>query len=850
MIIINNITIPFEGTTDLLLLSRLFNEMESYSFPFGIPWCDELKKATYYSNHPDTDIIGNSFTCTISCEGLTLSGLITITDCSDDELEVAFVDNATFYGKITNKLLTELRDEIIELGIDKPKTLSDSLKEDNYKFVCPPFNNSKITEGWGLNVPEQCNVFNTTTEQLDSENKIIVPMPYLWHIFRRIFNDNGYTINSELQQNDYYKKLFVYSNVSIARQSYSKHTFEFENWTVIKITNEEEPILSVLIPMETKTYSVLTKDDTEPVMIYEPGELPPSSNPQKCMQTAPKNTKPITITNFRNLITRCPVRIYSSNPATNKTTIEPSDKILFESSWTDGPGEWIEFQKNDDGTFEELERGTIKYPAPIKNTDVFMFLSQTMTELNNRAIQFECEEDGSYNVNFGGLTYDFKIPFIDSTDFRKNPRLLYSITKIIKGATTKIYIDEEFEQTGSQFVSIIGGRIETGDTPVKFYCDGNIYNCKKTGLQDFTNQNLFKIRSVSNDKKCLTVEIDTQTWGDDILSSSLGLKVYTAFSDYIYPAHTSYGYEDINLTKHLPNIEIVEFLKAIQNYLGWICFVNEATSTCYIKRIDKILSSTNVIDLSKYASSISFNVNEASEFGLSLVPENDNSFSEIKELPEDAIIKSQVATPIDLPEIENDGVFRLVVSNNYIYQFTYQIMGSGGIWKKYSYNIKMVEGRKEFQESIASHLFYDNQNNQENIIKSEQAGTNYALWNYLERNTPLLIGHYEGLKQIGEVKKPLVSISDPLFSNLEHNLTLDKGTNLYDKIWKPYFYWQEKIRRDGIVTIQWPAYIISSLKLWEKIKIGTTCCLVKEIPVSMDHKTDKLSFGETKVVRC
>lgn len=866
MIRLNGIDIPYEGTTDINILVPLFNDMDSYSFPFTIPWSDELRLATNFADHPDTDLIGNEYSLQLSGGGLYFSGICTITDNTEDGLEVAFIDNGTFYGKIKDKLLTELADDIRLLGIDKIKTLSDSLKQEGYDYVCPPFINSKIAEGWGINVSEKCNDFDTETGKLSTSNRIIAPMPYLFYAIKRIFHDNGYQLISSLFQNNYYSKLFLYSNVSIVNFTFDRHLNDYTGWDIIKISNEKEPTATVLVKYnETRNIRKLDQDSSRPVVFNDMpnvGEDPiPITDFGRCVLTHPLNNAPVTITDILNLTTYYALRIISSNPLTNKTTIEANDKFVIEGNWTDGPGEWIDIERRDDDKFYELQRGTEAFPSPVKRETVYRIGTPLMPELHDRNVQFECDEDGSYNANYGGYTFDFKIPFVDSTDFAVLPRKYYSVKKITKGYPTTIFFNEEFETTRELWlkrndplrINFVGGRIQENKSPqgallpMTIYVDGNTYYFQHIP-DHYSVQNTFQVLNIGVDKKSITLMLDTSSWGDDILNFPWGLKINN-LANSIAPTYPAYSYEDINLTKSLPNIKITDFIANLQKYLGWFFFVNEATNSCTIERIDRIFSSVEATDLTEYASPIRFASNEADNFGLRIAPENEAAFESVKELPTDAVIKPTVATLNALPEIEENGAFRLVTATNCWYRFTYQMMGSGGVWEKYSDNISLQKGEESFNETIASHIYYDETQNPP-LIKSEQAGTNYKLWDLQERATPLLLAHYEGMHLIEEKQRPVVSVNNPQYSTFEHNLTLDKSACLYNKIWAPYFYWNKNIRRDGVSIIQYPSHQLASMQLWKKIKIGSTNCLIKEIAVTMNHKTDSLSFGETKLVRC
>jgi hypothetical protein len=173
------------------------------------------------------------------------------------------------------------------------------------------------------------------------------------------------------------------------------------------------------------------------------------------------------------------------------------------------------------------------------------------------------------------------------------------------------------------------------------------------------------------------------------------------------------------------------------------------------------------------------------------------------------------------------------------------MMGSGGMWEQYTYNIYNQRGEESFIESKMSNAFV--RKGSPNVLESHQAGINYRLYDFIERVCPLLLAHWDGIDET--TKLPGISI-DKINETQPHSLMLNGDLNLYDQIWAKYFYWNKYIRRDGTIVIQWPKEVISTLPLYKKFKTGSTKFLVKSIAVDMDHENDQLTFGDSEIARC
>jgi hypothetical protein len=840
MIRINNIEIPFSGTISLKLLSPIFNAEDSYSFPVTLPYSDELREALMYADHPDSDLVDKTFPAEISGKGRTFTCICYITDCTDEGVEVTFIDKSTFWGKVSGKYMTELADDIINLGSSPLKNL---IGIGSGKYALPTALLSKLSENWGISIPDLVNYQSGSEMMLSDGCRAIVPMPYLHYAIKRIFNDFGYKVEGNIMENSYYKKLFLYNNVSIVDYVFSEgddyyspsYIPENLQLTIINISQEKEPIIKIRIresriPENTSDYFELAPNDTTPSI----KDVENIHHIQ--LNTSTANTSDVIIENFSDIpsiLEYNEFTIYSSNPQSNKTIIKSNSFFSLVEDWTDSVNAWIKIKKSSStGLFEEVSRylePESYYNPRFSVYDVVRLHLYEFPELDGKYVQLEPQsEKVEYDYNYQGLVFEYKIKNIDTSNYNRYKRIIYSISSAKKLDTpildTAYPYNYRLTLDGEYSSILLWGRI-------KIYKKDKRAYIVKVSYIDKEDKKIIHI--------CSTEDIDA----DSYVMISLGYWWVTPSQctyEQLVKAKTTYNVNNINLTKHFPNVLVPDFISNMKNYLGWYFFINENSKLVSAKRIDEIIKSGEVIDASAFSSDLYLAANENESAGIRLSVSDDSAFENVKALPADAVVKAPVILVSDLPVNEDNDVYRVVTSENKIYHFTWYQLGTNGTWEEYGDNYTMERGKESFIESNACFAFVSQTRGPAGmpILISTQPGANYKQM-YLDHPAPMLIAANDGG----------LACIDAIDATQEHTLLLDGDKSLYDVVWKPYLDRMNKYRRDGTANIYFPPEVFNQFQFWQKLRIGSTNVLVKSIDVTLNNDTDEFEFGEAEVIR-
>jgi hypothetical protein len=236
MIKINNIEIPFSGIIQLTEVNTAVVDESTWTFPFVVPFCDELTDAIGFIHLPESyNMIGKSFQMIIEISFKHHEGICTVTSVSEEGVEFSFIENTDFYTLANATKCTDLSPEVVSFN---KNDIADTLTNpDKYPFIFAPCKTTNFGKELGLDFDNIAGIDYSIINQ-SKDSPIVIPFLKLNKALAMLFKNSGITLASNSLSN--LKDIWVYNNLNTKWLYFGVPDNNWYAW-LVSITAGDEP---------------------------------------------------------------------------------------------------------------------------------------------------------------------------------------------------------------------------------------------------------------------------------------------------------------------------------------------------------------------------------------------------------------------------------------------------------------------------------------------------------------------------------------------------------------------------------------------------------------------------------
>jgi len=636
MIRINDIEIPYSGTIELTVLNTAVIDESTWTFPFTVPFCDELTEAIGYIHLAEShNVIGKKFKMVVELQFVRHVGECTCSNVTTEGVELSFIENTDFYTLANKTNCTDLNPEYITI----PQTdIADTLTNpDNYDYIFAPCKAAKFGETIGIDFDNIGGVDYSVINQ-SKDAPLVIPFVKLNKALAKVFSDSGITLASNSLK--LFSDIWLYNNFNLKWLYFGFNDTTPYAW-LVSITSGNDPTATICYRNSEATFKELQFPYNSMVSISVNGKTINAQMSDYSRSAKKENTRRHYATfKIKNLTLDKPIYC---GVELQSITLENGIDMVGYTNLTEKDGRDVFILPDED------------WVSWINSRKCYSSLLVTVTDTSRLGVGMPILIDELMGLE---VTID---QIVDDKSFRILRREL----------TRKLNLNPDASKREKPTSLIDGFKELIGDI-IEMWHDWDGIVIRSAISEEVSERCEYKIG--------LNAGLPTHI----IYKQN---KVYSVKNNAYFagvPADSPNMY--FNLTKHLPYVTINEFLTAIKNTLGLAITIQNRTA--YIETWNYILSQ-NPIDITSLAGIITeTQLDGYDAFKIKLAGTGNAFFENVKELD-----SYEVGTTGDQEPSESlvSNSLYLNTNNNCLYNYSPNFLSSLGNWKIASYNYKAFE---------------------------------------------------------------------------------------------------------------------------------------------------------------